>query len=244
MKPSMQALSASDWLVICEAAAYERPLARVRRILSAACPAEDVDADTPGLRNRRLLTLCRQLFGQRMACVAACPACGTLLDLALDVQDLLAQECASEGEQRVSFAYAETGYTFRLPTLRDVDDVLLANESSADIHTALPQLASRCLLEGDPQALDQPGLTDALSIAFDQADPLGYLAIELRCPECAACSQPALDPADLLWSELSEMARQLLEQVHVLASAYGWREADILALPANRRRRYIELAGA
>ncbi|HEX2516118.1 MAG TPA: phage baseplate protein, partial [Chloroflexota bacterium] len=39
-------------------------------------------------------------------------------------------------------------------------------------------------------------------------------------------------------------ARRLLREVHTLARAYGWREAEILALPGRRRQTYLDLVGA
>ena len=37
-------------------------------------------------------------------------------------------------------------------------------------------------------------------------------------------------------------ARRTLRDVHVLARAYGWREADVLALSPTRRQIYVELS--
>jgi hypothetical protein len=49
-----------------------------------------------------------------------------------------------------------------------------------------------------------------------------------------------LDPVDLVWREFAALARRLEDEVHVLASAYGWTESEILALPDSRRRRYVD----
>jgi hypothetical protein len=35
-----------------------------------------------------------------------------------------------------------------------------------------------------------------------------------------------------------------MAEVDTIARAYGWTEAEILALPADRRRRYLALAGS
>jgi hypothetical protein len=45
------------------------------------------------------------------------------------------------------------------------------------------------------------------------------------------------------WSEIQMGARRLLQEVHALASAYGWRESEILMLSAARRRAYLEMVG-
>ena len=51
----------------------------------------------------------------------------------------------------------------------------------------------------------------------------------------------SLEIAGFFWAELSTQARRLLGEVHTIASAYGWREAEILALSARRRHYYLEL---
>ena len=38
-------------------------------------------------------------------------------------------------------------------------------------------------------------------------------------------------------------ATRLLGEVHTLARAYHWREAEILAMSSRRRQAYLELAG-
>jgi len=43
------------------------------------------------------------------------------------------------------------------------------------------------------------------------------------------------------WAELAAEAKRLLREVDALARAYGWREADILALSSQRRHAYLEL---
>ncbi len=51
------------------------------------------------------------------------------------------------------------------------------------------------------------------------------------------------DIASFLWKALHAWAKLMLGDVHELARAYGWTEADILALPSPTRRQiYLELA--
>lgn len=50
-----------------------------------------------------------------------------------------------------------------------------------------------------------------------------------------------LDTAALLWDEISIRAGALLQEVHRLASSYGWSEEQILALSATRRAHYLAL---
>jgi hypothetical protein len=48
--------------------------------------------------------------------------------------------------------------------------------------------------------------------------------------------------ADFLAVEVAGLAKQQLLEVAILARAYGWSEAAILAMPPARRRVYRELA--
>jgi hypothetical protein len=66
----------------------------------------------------------------------------------------------------------------------------------------------------------------------------------LTCPQCAHQWQAPLDIVSFLWSEVHAWAIRLLREIHELASAYGWSEAEILALSPWRRRAYLELVNA
>jgi hypothetical protein len=51
----------------------------------------------------------------------------------------------------------------------------------------------------------------------------------------------ALDIPALVLAELEAEGQRLLGDIHVLARAYGWSEAEVVALPPARRRRYVEM---
>ena len=64
------------------------------------------------------------------------------------------------------------------------------------------------------------------------------------CAGCGAQTALPFDAGGTLWSEAAASAQRLLQDVHALASAYHWSEADILALSPARRGYYLEcLAG-
>jgi hypothetical protein len=76
-----------------------------------------------------------------------------------------------------------------------------------------------------------------------QADPQAMVQLSLTCPACGQRWLAAFDIAAYLWAEVDDWAKRTLRDVHVLASAYSWREADILALSPTRRRLYLDLIG-
>ena len=75
-----------------------------------------------------------------------------------------------------------------------------------------------------------------------KADPQADVQFALTCPQCGHNWSSSLDVASYVWSEISARAIRLFNDVHALASAYGWRETDILSMSAARRQIYLELA--
>ena len=74
-------------------------------------------------------------------------------------------------------------------------------------------------------------------------DPLATVELEFLCPGCGAVCPAAFDIASFLWAEVDTAARSAVEDVHTLASAYGWSEEEVLALSPGRRRLYLEFVG-
>ena len=83
---------------------------------------------------------------------------------------------------------------------------------------------------------------ERLEAALESADPHADLSLSLTCSACAATWTTPLDIASYLWVELEDRARQLLDEVHHLARAYGWSEREILSLTQERRTAYLERA--
>jgi hypothetical protein len=55
------------------------------------------------------------------------------------------------------------------------------------------------------------------------------------CPACGASHPVALDP----YLVTRRSPRELYDEVHLLAWHYHWSEAEILALPRDRRQLYL-----
>ena len=68
--------------------------------------------------------------------------------------------------------------------------------------------------------------------------------LTLNCPACEHSWSVLFDITTFVWAEISSLARRLLREVHILATAYGWHEADILAMSAIRRQFYLELVAS
>lgn len=79
--------------------------------------------------------------------------------------------------------------------------------------------------------------------ALHAADPALAMTFALTCPDCGAALDEVFDPAAWLWAEIEDTARSLLREVVRLARAFGWSEAEILAMPRARRALYLTELG-
>jgi hypothetical protein len=134
---------------------------------------------------------------------------------------------------------------FRLPNSAD----LLLIADLADASQARATLLERCVQQvtrsGAPLPVSElpedvlSGITERMA----QIDPQADIQIALTCPACAWQWSSLFDIVSYLWSEINTWAIRMLREVHQLASVYGWRESDILALSPLRRQLYLELIG-
>jgi len=223
----------------------QQPLARrMLVLLAAACPeaAGDIAALPIGRRDARLLELRERLFGPTLTIVASCPGCGERLQSAFAVSDL-----RSTAGNPAPHVLEFDGYrvTFRLPASID----LLALSPTMDRRHARQLLLSRCVLDvrradGEPAKPDSlpEHVAAAVSAQMSAADPQMDVELNLSCPSCNRAWSMTFDIANFLWKEIHAWAKSMLRGVHGLARAYGWREADVLALSPTRRQIYLELA--
>lgn len=146
-------------------------------------------------------------------------------------------------EDVLSLSVGDHEARFRLPNSQD----LLEAVRSEDLESVRQHLLQRCLLgiyrQGQETAVDSlpDGMIQAVLERMEQADPQANLRLELSCPACNHSWQAAFDIVSFFWNEIGAWAVRMLREVHALASAYGWREADILAMSPRRRQAYLEL---
>lgn len=259
-------LSATQLLELWEQGQQASPLQQALLLLTAACPAYTAEqlAHLPiGQRDALLIQLRAWTFGPQLVSVVNCPRCAERLEFTLESNTLLLAPPTDGGEPPDTFSLQADGYavTFRLPTSVDLAAIALL----ADTATAQQQVLARCLLTahtgvelgskagetemdapGSPVPLEQlpPPVLAAVQERMAAADPQADLQVALTCPACAEEWNAFFDIVTFFWRELDDWARRTLREVHLLAGAYGWREGEILALSAWRRRAYLELVGA
>ena len=221
---------------------------RALRMLMAAHPGQSADALAAlsiGRRDAELVALRQALWGPEMVTVAACPACRERMETILDARQILAVLQPAQPEA-ISIQIAGYDLTFRLPTSLDL--IPAAGEIVVEAYRDI--LLKRCLLsmQFDGNSLDADALPEAAVAAIAQsmaeADPLADIQLGVKCPSCAHQGSIAFDIVSFLWVEIQAWAMRILNDVHALASAYGWNERDILDLSPLRRQHYLEILGA
>jgi hypothetical protein len=242
----MHPLSAAQLLDAWEQGLSEPAYRRALLLLAAASPDSSIDAVAAlsvGERDRRLLTLREWMFGSRLVSIANCSGCNERLEWTVNAADLYVEQ-QSEPVRELSLEADRYCINFRVPNTWD----LAAIAGCADGATAHSSLLSRCVLTArfDDQETPVSELPDEIVTAIEKrmaaADPQADLKFDLSCPACGGSWQALFDIESFFWSEVNAWAQRILSEVHLLASAYGWREIDILNLSPWRRQFYLGLA--
>jgi hypothetical protein len=238
-------LSAAELLAIRERGRNALPVERALLLLAAAEP--DMTAATLaslaiGQRDAMLLRLRARTFGARLDARTACPGCSAALEFEVDTEQLVSHKAAQDVTH---LALHVNGYRvqFRVPNSAD----LRAAAQLADSAAGRALLLERCTSVADAAEAQvavsalPTAVADAISTAMADADPLADLEFALTCPECGVQWELPLDPVVYFWTEIEAWAQRTLGEVHELARAYGWSEAEILALSPARRSAYLEM---
>lgn len=244
----MRTPTASELLQAWEEGAGIGTAGRALSLLALAlpeCGAAALGRCSVGARDNLLLVLRERLFGGELESVAHCPACGVTLETRWRTSALRTTAVPAAPTEMEMAAH---GYRvlFRVPCAHD----LVLIEHGVDVDSARATLLARCVRaasrDGQPVApADLPDeVVAALEASMADADPLAEIEIALQCPDCGHGWNAAFDIARFLWSEIDSWSQRLLVDVHKLARAYGWREADILGMSANRRHLYLQMSGS
>ncbi|MDH4196804.1 MAG: hypothetical protein OEW05_05300 [Candidatus Aminicenantes bacterium] len=197
-----------------------------------------------GERDRLLIGLRERIFGPALNAFAVCPGCGVNLEFSLKTYDLLKQ-CpgADEGQARViDIAAGDYKVSFRRPTSADLAAAAEAESPDGGRAVLLERCVESATRGGVPLGSGKipEEIIGELEERLASADPGGEILLSLVCPACRYAWTVDFDIAAYLYAEISALSRQLLDEVGVLAAAYGWSEEDILAMPRLRRRFYLD----
>jgi hypothetical protein len=252
--PAVSSPSAADLLLAWEwgsqVPAAERGVVLLATVL-ADRPVESLAAMSVGERDLHLLSARGMLFGPELDCVVSCPECSTALELRVAVDDLLAGAMPGSEPTEESGEIAAAGWTlrFRRLTLQDLLDATAAADPAEARETLLRRSVEATVQPdgSETQGVPAGGLPAEVELTLveemERREPMAPLDFELECPDCGRAWTAPFDIAAFLWAEIDGWAQRTLREVHALASAYGWRESDILALSPWRREAYLQMGG-
>ena len=240
----MRTLAVTELLDVWERGQSEPPLRRALLLLAAAC--DDVSAErvvewSVGQRDAALLRLRERQFGPNLASRTSCPECREQAEFQLRCGDLL-QAASAPTTGMLRAEWGEWKAEFRLPTSSDLEAIDPQGAPERNRHLLLARCVRSLHRGGAAVAADElpAELGTLIAARMAEADPHAELRLDLTCPACGHRWQALLDVVSYFWTELHGWAVRLLRDVHALASAYGWSEADILALTVRRRQLYLE----
>lgn len=242
----MQLPSASELLNIWEQGLPQPSISWTLTLLSAVCPEyswDEISKLPIGQRDTHLLLLREQVFGSRLASVVDCPQCSDRLELNFNVSDIRVIP-EVESDDLLHLDIDDYQVQFRLPNSLDLETIVSTNPIIAQ-----QRLLERCLIEAQHQCKPQPvqdlpeSIIHAVLQRMEQLDPQADVQLAIACPACGYQWQAIFDIVRFFWAELNAWALRILQEVHLLASAYSWHEADILAMSPQRRQIYLEMIG-
>lgn len=214
------------------------PAARSLLLLAEAVPELDLEAWVAlsvGEGDTAVLRLRQATFGAQLPAEIACPHCAELLEFALDANELL-RGCEPP---LARCCVLEDGTAFRLPGHAD----LAAIAGLGDTDAAVRRLAARCCLDAEAAEELADSAVAAAEASLGMLDAHAAIQLRLVCAGCGRNWTEAFDIGAYFWTEIEQRACALLDEVHILATAYGWSESAILALSAARRTAYLERCG-
>jgi len=207
-----------------------------------------------------VLKLREATFGAQVQATVQCPweACREKVDIDFSLQDIpvheseekgplytreLSPDAALRGEQGEQ--YREV--VFRLPNSEDQEAISPVVEE--DEAKALALLLTRCICRLGPLHAPGPAVIHRLSPLaraeierhMAEAAPQVDLTLAVHCPECGREFAVPFDLLGFLLGECKTSRELLYREVHYLAYHYHWSEQDIMALPREKRRKYIAL---
>lgn len=211
-------------------------------------------------RQYLLLKLRELTFGDTVRAVICCPwpDCGAKVDIDFSIKNIPVMESVDKGPTYKMDLSDEAAFVnnhslkhrkviFRLPNGGDQEQAspfLSQNEAKA-----LSALLERCILEFGPLKMHGGELASRLSPLarleiekeMESVAPKVDLTMDAQCPECGRQFSVPFDIQDFFFGELRISRDLLYREVHYLACHYHWSEHDIMEMPREKRRRYIDV---
>jgi hypothetical protein len=215
-------------------------------LLAATCQEmtwEELAKLSVGQRDTLLLDLREQTFGSRLNVFTECPQCQEYIEFTAKVADIRVSNHFDHVETENELSLENFNIRFRLINSVDLGAVVNCN----DITTARNRLVQRSVLQvyrdGEVFSTKElpENIIEKLTAHMAECDPQSDVLLNIVCPACTHNWHMIFDIVSFFWAEISIQAKRLLREVHTLALAYGWQEADILSMSTARRQFYLEM---
>ena len=233
----------------------------IRRIGTISPISEEVARDLLVADRQYLLLKLREVtFGDQVQATIFCPwpDCGKKVDIDFSIEDIPVIESEDKGPTYKMELPPEAAFIgnhgeeyreiiFRLPN--GLDQEVISPLVSENEDRALTMLLERCIQSIGP--VKDPG--DEL---ISRLPPIARMEIERQmevvapkveltmaadCPECGREFATPFDIQGFFFGELRISLDLLYREVHYLAYHYHWSEREIMEMPRDKRRRYIEV---
>ena len=241
----MRSLTAPELLQVWENGLQYSQTDRSLALLQFASSKEDIDpvALSIGQRDARLLLLRKWMFGSKLQNTAVCQVCGEKVEWENDLNDFIVQHANVDSTSHFQITVDDFELRFRLPVS---DDIKLLRKDCTDEENEMT-LLRRCLLDikRHNESLlveDLPrNVLDAVEERISKEDAQADITVLLTCPACAHEWLSHFDIQSYLWTEINAWAKNMVQEVYVLAKHFGWSENDILNMSPRRRQLYLQM---
>lgn len=247
----MQAIEPAEILQLWEAGNKKTLIERSLLLLAKALPQHtpaSVAMLNIGERDDLLLTLREYLFGTRLRNTSACPRCAEVVEWENDTRHMhLHPGNALPAGSVYEFAKGGVNIKYRLP---NSNDLMKVTRDPVQYLSNPHQLMQDCIvhIHQDNKPIELNDLDDSTLESLDrqisEKSPQADIGMVLSCPACKNTWEAKFDIISYLWAEIDVWATHLLHEVYLLASAFGWTEADILNISLKRRAMYVKLIQA
>jgi hypothetical protein len=198
-----------------------------------------------GDRERLLFATAARLLGNRFDLVTSCEACSTIVEVAVRLDHLIALRPDVSGKEFTLSSHVGPWSVLCKPLTGEDIENAMRQEQAAPRSLLLAGVVELRDPEGRKVAPDllPAECETALETILAEMDPAAECRAAITCPSCGAETQSLIDGFTILRSAFGSQ-QQLYQDVYCMARSYHWSEADILALPLLRRRRYLAVAEA
>ena len=218
-------------------------MALIRQLLvtnsEQSLSADEVGKLTIWERDQVLAVVYTRHYGPRIDGTMRCRNCNAPFDVDFNLQALME---SLTPDPDAAIEYLEDGLyrlgdiRFRLPTGDDECAVFGLSPDQAEA-----ELLQRCLIDRAPLGTDTSA---EVQNAMQALSPVVNVDLDARCPECGHDQSVLFDLQRYLLTALMNDRRQLVREIHLLASAYGWSLSEILNLTRSQRRAFVALVDA